>query len=60
MRIPSTPSPIPGTVGSGVDGSEVLSSGSCPAIASYSNAASSTVVAKGPIWSSELANATSP
>ncbi len=38
----------------------MLSNGSCPAKTSKSSAASSTVVANGPIWSSELAKATSP
>jgi hypothetical protein len=33
---------------------------SWPAIASRTNAASRTVFVSGPIWSSELANATSP
>ena len=39
---------------------EVESIGSCPAIASCSSAASSTVRANGPAWSSEEEKATSP
>ena len=58
--MPSAPSCTVASVGSGGDGNEVLSSGSCPARTSKSSAASSTVVAKGPIWSSELAKATNP
>ena len=38
----------------------VESSRSWPAMTSRSSAASATVVANGPTWSSELANATSP
>ena len=40
--------------------SEVESHGSWPPITSNRSAASATVVAMGPIWSSELAKATRP
>jgi len=40
--------------------SDVLSAGSWPPMTSRSSAASATVVAKGPIWSRELAKATRP
>ena len=39
---------------------EVASQGSCPAIARSNVAASETVRASGPIWSSDDANASSP
>ena len=39
---------------------DVASFGSCPAITSNSVAASATVRAKGPIWSSDEAKATRP
>ena len=57
---PSAPPCTEARVGSGADGSDVLSRGSCPARTSKRSAASSTVVANGPIWSSELAKATRP
>ena len=41
-------------------GSLVLSWGSCPAIAAYTTAQSSTLRVNGPIWSSEDAKAISP
>ena len=47
--MPSTPSCTVASVGSGTDGNDVLSSGSCPARTSNNDAASSTVVANGPI-----------
>ena len=59
-RRPSTPwpsAPRRSAAGLGID---VASRGSWPAIASSRSAASATVVANGPIWSSEDAKATSP
>ncbi len=59
-RSPETPSSREASrLGAGRS-SDVESIGSCPAITSSPSAASATVVAKGPIWSSELAKAMSP
>ncbi len=55
-----TPSSSPALTAATGSGIEVLSRGSWPATTSYSAAASATVRAIGPIWSSELAKATSP
>ena len=60
MRSPSTPRSTTGSTGSYGDAIDVESIGSCPAMTSSSSAASLTDVANGPIWSSELANATRP
>ena len=49
----------PQSAGDGLS-SDVESRGSCPAITSNTSAASATEVVIGPIWSRELANATSP
>ena len=59
-RRPATPSQIVARTGDGAWGIDVESSGSWPASTSYSSAASATLRARGPIWSSELANAISP
>ena len=63
----STPTVSPATPSSRTEStrgvgrlSDVESAGSWPPITSKSRAASATVVAIGPIWSSELAKATSP
>ena len=60
IRNPSTPRSSTSTSDGAGDGMEVESSGSCPPMTSSSNAASCTVVANGPIWSSDDAKATSP
>ena len=60
MRSPSTPSRTVGSIGASASGMLVESCGSCPSMTSSSRAASTTVVATGPIWSRLLANATSP
>ena len=59
-RSPSTPSARAETVRGTGRSRQVESSGSCPPITSNSTALSVTVVVRGPIWSSELAKATSP
>ena len=60
MRSPDT-SPLSAATQFGAgSGYEVASRGSWPAITPSSSAASAQLRANGPIWSSELANATSP
>ena len=67
MSSASTPTVIPSTPSSRTESTlgvgrwrEVESRGSWPPITSKRRAASATDVANGPIWSSELAKATSP
>ncbi len=58
--MPSTPSSSTDSTRGVGRWSDVESSGSWPPITSKSRAASATVRAKGPIWSSDEAKATSP
>ena len=60
IRSPSRPSRSCAEKSGAGSALQVESSGSGPAIPCSSNAASSTVRVKGPIWSSELAKAISP